>query len=144
MLPFLRFNLAETTSAQPLRGGSQTQQKPNLAKTPMVEAKHEESPAQWKWQEGQSGGNLDSKNKLSRKPTWFTLRFQKTSCWGRKSLSLWLKRHMANKILIPLQSLILCFLEPPSNRQAAMGATEGLCQGLLSSCCPNGWRFFCP
>ena len=29
---------------------------------------------------------------------------------------------MARKILIPLQSLISCFLEPPANRQAALGA----------------------
>ena len=28
---------------------------------------------------------------------------------------------MAYKILIPLQSLISCFLEPPVNRQAAVG-----------------------
>ena len=37
--------------------------------------------------------------------TLLSLRFQKTSCWGRKSLLLWLEGHMANKILIPLQSL---------------------------------------
>ena len=39
------------------------------------------------------------------------------------------------KILIPLQSLVSCFLEPPMNRQAAVGATEGLWQGLLPSVC---------
>ena len=58
---------------------------------------------------------------------------------------------MAKKILIPLQSLVSCFLEPSMNRQAAMGAAEGPWQGLLfsvsqrlhqllgpSSCCPSG------
>ena len=53
MVPFLRFNLAETTSAWPLRGGGQAQQKTNLAKVPTVEAKHEENSARWKWQEAQ-------------------------------------------------------------------------------------------
>ena len=38
---------------------------------------------------------------------------------------------MANKILIPLQTLISCFLELPTNRQAAMCAIEGFCQGYL-------------
>ena len=38
MVPFLRFNLAETTSARPPRGGAQAQQKPNSAKAPAVEA----------------------------------------------------------------------------------------------------------
>ena len=40
---------------------------------------------------------------------------------------------MANKILIPLQSLVSCFLKPPMNRQEAVGATEVLWQGLLLS-----------
>ena len=38
---------------------------------------------------------------------------------------------MANKILIPLQSLVSCFLKPPVNRWAAEGATEGLWLGFL-------------
>ena len=66
MVPFLGFNLAETTSAQPLCGGGQAQQKPNSVKTPTVEAEHEENPAQRKWQEAQHARKLDSKNKLSR------------------------------------------------------------------------------
>ena len=103
MMPWLRFNLSETTSAQPLWGGGQTQQKPNSAKSPMVEAECKENPVQEKWQEAQHAGNQDSKNKLSRKLTWLSLRFQKTSNWGRSSLPLW---HVANKILIPLQSLV--------------------------------------
>ena len=48
MVPFLRFNLAETTWARPLQGGGQAQQKPNLAKAPMVEAEHKDNPVQWK------------------------------------------------------------------------------------------------
>ena len=46
-------------------------------------------------------------------------------------------RYMPNKILIPLQSLISCFLEPPVNRWAAVGSIEGLwrCYSLV---CPKG------
>ena len=46
MVPWLVFNLAETTMARPLQGGSQAQQKPNWAKAPTVEAEHEENPEQ--------------------------------------------------------------------------------------------------
>ena len=59
-------------------------------------------------------------------------------------------RDMPNKILIPLQSLISRFLEPPANRRAAVGAIEGLWRGyssvLLSpsSGYPSRWGFFCP
>ena len=41
---------------------------------------------------------------------------------------------MANKILIPLQSLISCFLEPPANRPMAVGAIEGLWKGYSPVC----------
>ena len=62
---------------------------------------------------------------------------------------------MPNKILIPLQSLIPCFLKPPMNIWAAVGATEdsghvlfGMSQRhyLLnpSSCYPSQWGFFYP
>ena len=56
---------------------------------------------------------------------------------------------MANKILISFQSLVSCFLKSPAlhptvNRQVVVGAIEGLWEGLLSSCCPNAWGFFCP
>ena len=51
MVPFLRFNLAETTLAWPPWGKGQAQQKCNSAKAPLVEAECEENPAQWKWQE---------------------------------------------------------------------------------------------
>ena len=46
---------------------------------------------------------------------WLSLRFEKTSGLGRRSALLWLEGHMPNKILIPLQSLISCFLEPSWN-----------------------------
>ena len=48
-------------------------------------------------------------------------------------MPLWLEGHMANKILIALQSLISCFLEPPVNRRVAVGTIEGRWQGLLPS-----------
>ena len=60
MVPFLGFNLAETTSAPPPQGRDQAQQKPNW-KAPVVEAECEENPAQGKWQEAQRAGNQDSK-----------------------------------------------------------------------------------
>ena len=44
---------------------------------------------------------------------------------------------MPNKILIPLQSLVSCFLEPPVNRRAAGGTIEGLWRGYTSAC-PKG------
>ena len=44
---------------------------------------------------------------------------------------------MPNKILIPLQSLVSCFLKPPVNRRAAVGAIEGLWRGY-SPACPTG------
>ena len=83
MVSFLGFNLAETTLAQPPQGRGQAQQKPNSEKAPTVEAECEENPVQCKWQEVQCAGNWDSKNKLSRKHTQLSLRFQKTSGWGR-------------------------------------------------------------
>ena len=55
---------------------------------------------------------------------------------------LWLEGHMPRKILIPLQSLISCFLEPPANRQVAVGAVEGLWRGY-SSVCPVGSTILC-
>ena len=48
-------------------------------------------------------------------------------------MPLWLEGHMANKILIPLQSFISCFLKPPANRPVAVGVTEGHWQGLIPS-----------
>ena len=53
MVPWLGFNLAETTSLwkRPSTAGAQ------LSKTPSVEAEHEENPAQWK---AHHAGNQDS------------------------------------------------------------------------------------
>ena len=156
-MPWPRRSLAETTSAHSQRGRDQAQQKTNLAKAHMLEAECEGNPAQWKWQEAQCAGNWDRKNKLGQKLTRFSLKFQKTSSLGRRSSPLWLDGHMANRILIPLQSLVSYFLKHPVNRWMAMGATEGLWQGLLPSvswrlhyllcprsCCPSGWGFFGP
>ena len=56
MVPFLGFNLAETTSAWPPWDRGQAQQKPNSGKAPAVEAEHEENPAKWKQQEAQHTG----------------------------------------------------------------------------------------
>ena len=71
MVPWLGFNLAETTSAQkrPSAAGAQ------LSEAPVVEAESEENPAQGKVQ---LAGNQDSKkSELSRKSTRLSLRFQK-------------------------------------------------------------------
>ena len=121
MVPLPRFDLAQTTSARPLWGGGQAQQKLNSEKALGKEAEREENPAQWKWQEDHRTGNQDNKNKVSRKLTRLSLLFQ-SSGWGRKSSFLQLEGHMADKILIPLQSLICCFLKPPANKWAAVGA----------------------
>ena len=104
MVPFLRFNLAEITLALPLK----------------VEAKHSRSPThrklpRWKlnMKKIQCNGSdkkpslLETRTAKTNLLTHLSLRFQKTSCWGRKSLLLWLEGHMANKILIRLQSHFL-------------------------------------
>ena len=60
MVPWLRFNLGETTLAWPLQGGGQAEQEPNLVKAPAVAAEREENPAQGKCQDAQRAGNQDS------------------------------------------------------------------------------------
>ena len=75
----LRFNLAETTPAQPHRGRDQAQQKPSLVKSHMVEAECKGNPVQQKEKEAQHVRNQDSKNKLGRMLTWLSLRFQTSS-----------------------------------------------------------------
>ena len=67
MVPFLGFNLAETTSAWPSQEGSQAQQEPNLAKAPVVDAECKENPVQRKWQEAQGAENLDSEKWAQQK-----------------------------------------------------------------------------
>ena len=59
MVPWLRFKLTETTSAQPLWSGGQPQEKPNLANAPAVKAERKENPAQGKYQEAKHAGNQD-------------------------------------------------------------------------------------
>ena len=44
---------------------------------------------------------------------------------------------LPDEILIPLQSLVSCFLKLPTNRRVAVGTTEGLWRGY-SSVCPKG------
>ena len=63
---------------------------------------------------------------------------------------------MPNETLIPLQSLVSCFVEPPRNRRVAAGAIEGdsgevapqYAPKALSAepqyCYPSRWGFFCP
>ncbi|CAI9155244.1 unnamed protein product [Rangifer tarandus platyrhynchus] len=86
MVLFLRFNLAETTSAWPLQSGGQAQQKPDLVKLPWQKL-NAKIPAQWKGPEAQHAGNQNSKNKLSRKLMRLSLRLQETSCSGRNPSS---------------------------------------------------------
>ena len=62
-----------------------------------------------------------------------SLRFQKASSSGRNCSLLWLEGHMTNKILIPLQSLVSYFLEPPVSRRVAVGALG----------CPKGFTICC-
>ena len=64
---WLEFNQAETTLQQPPQGGSQAQQEPNSAKAPMVEAEHEENPAQGNWQEAHRAGDQDSEKQTQQK-----------------------------------------------------------------------------
>ena len=56
---------------------------------------------------------------------------------GRRPSLLWLEGYTPNQILIPLRSLISCFLKSPANRRVSVGATEGLGRGC-SSACPKG------
>ena len=84
MVPFLGFNLAETTLARPPRGGAQAQQKPNSVKAPVVEAelkKTQHSGSDKKPSVLETGTAKTNLAKL----TWLSLRFQKTCSWGRKS-----------------------------------------------------------
>ena len=80
MVPFLRFNLAETTSVWPSQGGGQAGQEPNSVKTPAVEAEREENfPCRGSDKKPSVLETQTAKNELSRKLTWLSLRFQKTS-----------------------------------------------------------------
>ena len=50
---------------------------------------------------------------------------------------------MPNKILIPLQSLISCFLNPSVKRQVSVGAIERLWRGYCLIC-PKGTLCWAP
>ena len=127
----LRFDLAVITSARLPQGRGQTAQKSSLAKAPMMEAEREENPAQGSDKEPRVLESGTAKTNRGRKLRRLSLRVQKTSGWGRKSSLLWLEEHIANKILIPLQSLVPC--SPPANRWVAVGAPG----------CPNGSAICC-
>ena len=90
-------------------------------KASTVEAEHEENPVQEKGQKSHCAGNRDSKNKQQKAHTAQS-QTPETTGSGRKSSLLWLEGHMANKILISLQTLVSCFLKPSANRQAVVGA----------------------
>ena len=103
----------------------------NLVETTSAEIK--ENPAQRK---DHHAGNQGSENKLSRKPMRLSSdsRRPPVKVGGPRSYG-W--RDMPNQILTPLESLLSCFLEPPTNRRVAVGAIEGLWRGY-SSVCPKG------
>ena len=103
----------------------------NLVETTSAEIK--ENPAQRK---AHHAGNQGSENKLSRKPMRLSSdsRRPPVKVGGPRSYG-W--RDMPNQILTPLESLLSCFLEPPTNRRVAVGAIEGLWRGY-SSVCPKG------
>ena len=61
MVPFVEFNMAQTTSVQALQGGSQSQWEPNSVKGPAVKAECKENPVQGKWQEAHHAENQDSR-----------------------------------------------------------------------------------
>ena len=67
MVPWLWFNLAETTLARPPQRGGQPQQDPSLVKAPAVGAECKENPAQGKWQETQQARNWDSEKRTQQK-----------------------------------------------------------------------------
>ena len=72
MVPLLRFKLAETTSVckRPSAAGAQ------LSEAPVIEAERQENPAQGKPIALKTGA---ARNKLIRKLTGLSLRFQKAS-----------------------------------------------------------------
>ena len=120
---------------QPRAAGTQ------LSEAPAVEAEHKRKPRA---------------REVTRSPLCWKLGQQKTtesSCGSasdsrRPLVELggpcsygW--RDMPKKILIPLQSLVSGFLEPPANRQVAVGAIEGLWRGY-SSVCPKGTICWAP
>ena len=85
IVPWLGFNQAETTSAQPPGGRGHARQKPNLMKSPTVEGECKENPVQRKWQEAQCAGKWNNKNKLGRKLMRLSLREPPVKVRGLRS-----------------------------------------------------------
>ena len=79
MVPSLRFNLAETTSAWPPQGGGQAQQDPTQQK--LLQWKLNVKKTQRRGSDKKPGMMETGavKNKLKRKPTCLGLRLQKAS-----------------------------------------------------------------
>jgi len=98
----------------------------------VVEAECEGNPAQGK---AHRAGNWDSeKQTLSSCGSVSDSRRPPVKVGGPRSYGL---RDLPTEILIPLQSLVSCFLEPPLNRRAAVGTIGGPWRGY-SSACPRG------
>ena len=57
---------------------------------------------------------------------------------GQELLTPRLEGHVTNKTLIPLQSLVSSFLEPPVNRRVAVGAIEGSLSGYIVAVAQGG------
>ena len=66
MVPSLRFNLAETTSAWPPARRRPSTAGPNSANAPAAEAECKENPAQGKWQEARHAGNRGSETQTQK------------------------------------------------------------------------------
>ena len=138
-----------------------------------MEAKHRRSPTWWKLTLCKLNTKETQSSRIQEKPSMLETRTAKRNS-GESSCNTvsdfrrppgkvesprscgW-KDKMTNKILIPIQPLISCLLKCPVNRWVAVGATEGLRQGLLpnvsrklyyplhpSSYWQRRWGFFCP
>ena len=133
-VPWLERNLAETAQCSPARRpsragaqlaisllGSGMQRKPSAGEVTR-------SPPSWRLGRWKSNSAESSRSSVSdsRRPP--------VKVGGPCSYG-W--RDMPNEILIPLQPLVSCFLEPAANRRVAVGAVEGLRKGC-SSVCPKG------
>ena len=133
MVPWLGFNLAETTSAQKRSSaaGAQLSEAPGRSgawrKPSAGEGPWCLKPGQWKMNSAESPRSSVSD---SRRPP---VKVGGPRCCGWSDIT--------NKILTPLQSLVSCFLEPssnlPANRWAAVSTTEGLWRGYFLVC-PKG------
>ena len=137
-MPGLGFNLAETTSSRrPSAAGTQLSEAPTGRSRTRRKPRAREvtrSPLCWKLGQRKTNSAESSRGSASdsRRPL---VKVGDPRSYG------W--RDMPKKILIPLQSLVSGFLEPPSNRQVAVDAIEGLWRGY-SSVCPKGTICWAP